>query len=270
MNAACRYSVFCWAFLFSAHTAFAAVRGHLYAHRGGAHEFEENTMAAFRASYDAGLRGFETDVRMTKDGVLVILHDDKLERTHNATGPVEELTAEELRAVTAKKGGEKMLFLEELLAFLADKPGIYLELEMKTSNKTLYPDERLEEYCRKLLAAANAAKGRGSSYFFTSFDERPLKIMKTLDPQADIMFISGGPCNDELIKKGKDLGCKRIAFKMDGTSRAAVRDAHKAGLLVNGWPGHTLEDYHLAIGLGIDGICSDIPVAIQKWKAKHE
>lgn len=250
--------------------ATAADKGHLYAHRGGSFEFEENTMEAFRGSYDAGLRGFETDVRMTKDGALVILHDDKLERTYNATGSVEDMTAAELREVTSKKKGQRLLFLDELLTFLADKPGIYLELEMKTSNKKLYPDERLDEYCRKLLAAANAAKGKGSAYFFTSFDDRPLKIMKTLDPQAELLFISGGPCNDELIKRGKELGCKRIAFKMDGTSRAAVRDAHKAGLLVNGWPGHTLEDYHLAIGLGIDGICSDIPVAIQKWKEKHE
>lgn len=256
--------------LFLAPFATAAEKGHLYAHRGGSYEFEENTMAAFRGSYEAGLRGFETDVRMTKDGVLVILHDDKLERTYNATGSVEEMTAAELREVTTKKGGQRMLFLDELLTFLADKPGIYLELEMKTSNKKLYPDKCLEEYCRKLNAAAQAAKGKDSSYFFTSFDDRPLKIMKKVDPQAELMFISGGPCNDELIKKGKELGCKRIAFKMDGTSRAAVRDAHKAGLLVNGWPGHTLEDYHLAIGLGIDGICSDIPVAIQQWKAKHE
>lgn len=264
--------VFCLSIclLIVAFSVNAAERGHLYAHRGGAHEFEENTMEAFRGSYDAGLRGFETDVRMTKDGVLVILHDDKLERTYNATGSVEEMTADELRAVTSKKKGQRFLFLDELLTFLADKPGIYLELEMKTSNKQLYPDARLDEYCRKLLAAANAAKGKDSSYFFTSFDDRPLKIIKALDPHADIMFISGGPCNDELIKKGKELGAKRIAFKMDGTSRAAVRDAHKAGLLVNGWPGHTLEDYHLAIGLGIDGICSDIPVAVQQWKSKHK
>ncbi len=55
---------------------------------------------------------------------------------------------------------------------------------------------------------------------------------------------------------------------MEGTSRAAVREAQKAGLLVNGWPGHSLQDYHLAVGLGVDAICSDIPVAIQSWKAK--
>ncbi|RYD29583.1 MAG: glycerophosphodiester phosphodiesterase, partial [Verrucomicrobiaceae bacterium] len=53
-----------------------------FAHRGGAYEFEENTLAAFRSSYEAGVRGCELDIRMTKDGELVLLHDDSLQRTH--------------------------------------------------------------------------------------------------------------------------------------------------------------------------------------------
>jgi glycerophosphoryl diester phosphodiesterase len=43
----------------------AQEKGLVFAHRGGAHEFEENTLAAFRGSYEKGLRGFETDIRMT-------------------------------------------------------------------------------------------------------------------------------------------------------------------------------------------------------------
>ncbi len=57
---------------------------------------------------------------------------------------------------------------------------------------------------------------------------------------------------------------------MEATSRAAVRAAQQAGLLVTGWPGHSLQDYFLAVGLGVDAICSDIPVAVQNWRAKHE
>ena len=133
-------------------------KGFVFAHRGGSFEFEENTLGAFKASYEHGLRGFETDVRMTKDGVLVILHDDTLNRTHQATGTVEEKTAEELRSVKTKKTGEAMLSLDDLLAYFADKPGIYLELEMKTGKQAVYPDEKLEEYCRKLHAAAAAKR----------------------------------------------------------------------------------------------------------------
>jgi glycerophosphoryl diester phosphodiesterase len=246
----------------------AQEKGLLYAHRGGSFEFEENTMEGFRGSYEKGLRGFETDVRMTEDGELVILHDDSLDRTHNATGPVEHKTAAELREIKTKKEGQRFLFLAELLDYLADKPGIYLELEMKTSNKELYPDARLDEYCRKLHAAAKAQQPKGSYYVFTSFDERPLKIIKNLDANADLLLIRGAPCSPDFIKAAQRLGVKRIGCQMDGTSRAAVREAQKAGLWVNGWPGHNLRDYHLAVGLGVDGICTDIPVAIQEWKAK--
>ena len=158
-----------------------------FAHRGGSHEFEENTLGAFRGSYDAGVRGFETDVRMTNDGELVILHDDSLDRTHNGKGPVEKLTAEMAGKATSKKLGEPLLFLKDLLKYLADKPGMYVEFEMKTSNKDLYPDERIGEYVRKLHAAVTADIPAGSNYIFTSFAPRPLQALKSMDPTADIM-----------------------------------------------------------------------------------
>ncbi len=249
--------------------ASAQEKGLLYAHRGGAHEFEENTMEGFRGCYEQGLRGFETDIRMTKDGELVILHDDSLDRTHNATGPVEHKTAAELREVTTKKG-QSFLFLDELLAYLEDKPGIYLELEMKTSNKQLYPDDRLPEYCRKLHEAVQKRQPKGSLYYFTSFDERPLRIVKDLDSKANLLLITGGPCNAEIVKRAKELGANRIGCRMEGTTRAAVREAQKAGLAVNGWPGHSIQDYHLAVGLGCDAICSDIPLAVQAFRRKSE
>ena len=247
----------------------AQEKGLVFAHRGGAHEFEENTLAAFRGSHEKGLRGFETDIRMTQDGELVILHDDTLNRTHNATGAVEQKTAAELRTVVTKKNGEPMLFLKDLLAYFADKPGIYLELEMKTGNKAQYPEERLNEYCRKLHKAARQ-KPQGSFYVLTSFDERPLKVVKSLDAGADLMLISGSPCSDKVVARAQALGVKRIGCAMDGTSRAAVREAQKAGLRVTGWPGHSLQDYYLAVGLGVDAFCTDIPVAISTWKAQHE
>ena len=250
--------------------AAAQEKGLLFAHRGGSHEFDENTLGAFRACYEKGLRGFETDVRMTKDGELVILHDDSLDRTHNATGPVEHKTAAELRNVTSKKTGQPILFLDELLSYFDDKPGVYLEFEMKTRNKKLYPDARLKEYCRKLYATVRARKPARSFYVCTSFDERPLKIIKDIDPGADLLLITGGPCCPEIVEQAKSLGIKRIGCRMEETSRAAVRAAQKAGLRVSGWPGHSLQDYHLAVGLGMDAICSDIPVAVHTWKAGNE
>lgn len=236
-----------------------------FAHRAGAHEFEENTLHAFKSCYEKGIRGFELDVRMTRDGELVVLHDDSLDRTHHGAGPVEHLDASGARGIRTKKQNEPLLFLEALLDFLKDKPGLYVEFEMKTSNKKLYPDSAIEAYARKLHQQVTAFVPKGSTYVFTSFDQRPLKAIKAVDPNADIMLIKGGPLTQELMAAAKAIGSRRIAAKMEGTTRLAVREAQKQGFIVTGWPGHNLQDYFLGLGLGVDAICSDVPVEVQEY-----
>lgn len=236
-----------------------------FAHRGGAHEFEENTLFAFKSCYDKGIRGYELDVRMTKDGELVVLHDDSLDRTHHGKGPVEHLSSEEAGKINSRVQNEPLLFLDTLLEYLKDKPGMYVEFEMKTSNKELYPDSRIEEYAAKLHRKVTAHVPEGSTYLFTSFDQRPLVAVKKIDPSADVMLIKGGPLTPELMEAAKAIGSKRIAAKMEGTTRLAVREAQKQGFIVTGWPGHNLNDYFLGLGLGVDAICSDVPVLVQEY-----
>lgn len=236
-----------------------------FAHRGGAHEFEENTLFAFKSSYERGIKGFELDVRMTKDGELVILHDDSLDRTHHGSGPVEHLNASEAKDIRSKKQNEPLLFIDTLLEFLQNKPGMYVEFEMKTSNKKLYPDEVIDQYAKKIHQKVTAKVPEGSTYIFTSFDQRPLKAMKKIDPNADIMLIKGGPLTPDLMEAAKAIGSKRIAAKMEGTTRLAVKAAQKEGFIVTGWPGHNLKDYFLGLGLGVDAICSDVPVLVQEY-----
>lgn len=236
-----------------------------FAHRGGAHEFEENTLFAFKSTYDRGIRGYELDVRMTRDGELVVLHDDSLDRTHLGTGPVEHLTAAEAKGIVSKKQKEPLLFLDTLLDYLKDKPGMYVEFEMKTSNKDLYPDARIAAYAAKIHEKVTAHVPEGSTYLFTSFDQRPLKAVKAIDPAADIMLIKGGPLTPELMEAARAIGSKRIAAMMEGTTRLAVKEAQKQGFIVTGWPGRTLEDYFLGLGLGVDAICCDVPVQVQDY-----
>ena len=236
-----------------------------FAHRGGAYEFEENTLFAFRSSYGKGIRGFETDIRMTKDGQLVILHDDSLDRTHNGKGPVENLDSGAAKGITSKKQNEPLLFLATLLDFLADKPGLYVEFEMKTSNKTLYPDDKIEDYTKKVYEQITARKPANSTWVFTSFDQRPLKAIKKINPDAEIMLIKGGPLDKELMEAAKGIGSHRIACKMEGTTRLSVQEAQKQGFIVTGWPGHDLNDYFLGLGLGVNAICSDVPVMFQEY-----
>ena len=237
------------------------------AHRGGGHEFEENTMEAFRACYEKGIRGFETDVRMTRDGVLVILHDDSLDRTYNASGAVESKTAAELKDVVSKQG-RRFLFLEEFLDYFADKPGVYIELEMKVGNKSLYPDERVRQLCRLLHQTVEAKKPETSIYAFTSFDERALKAIRSLDEQAQTLLIAGKPLSEEFIQRANDLQVNYIGCQLSGTSRTMVKKAQEQGFKVNCWPGHTIEDYYLCLGLGVNVHCTDIPMAVLKVQDK--
>lgn len=245
--------------------------GLLFAHRGGAHEFEENTLPAFQACYEKGLRGFETDVRMTRDGQFVILHDDTLERTYDAAGSIEEKTAAELRNVKSKRGDQPLLFLDDLLDYFDDKPGVYFELEMKTGNKDLYPDDRIKEYSQRLRQFVKERQPKGSAYVLTSFDKRPLQVIHDFDPSAELLYIiNSGTCTADDVKQAQALGAKRMGVRIDKVTRNEVAAAQSQGMRVNCWPGQSLTDYHLAVGLGVDAICCDIPVAVQSWKEKHE
>jgi len=76
-------------------------RARVIAHRGFSGVAPENTMAAFRKAIDVGADMFELDVLLSKDGHVVVIHDDTLERTTDGEGPVSERSLEELRALDA-------------------------------------------------------------------------------------------------------------------------------------------------------------------------
>ena len=111
----------------------------LLAHRGGCGEGMENTLGTFEKSLAAGIRAFEIDVRVTKDGKIVLQHDNTLKRTAGIDKCVEDMTEKELRAITLKDGS-KLCFFDELLKLLKNYPGLFLEIEMKSSK---YSDEFL-------------------------------------------------------------------------------------------------------------------------------
>lgn len=264
-----RISTLIFAFLLAtvAYSQTQTVR--YFSHRGGRKEYDENTLSAFEASYKAGYRGFETDVRMTKDGVLVILHDADLKRTTDMTGNVEEMTAKEIRKATTK-GGHKVLFLDELIDWLNSKKDIaYVEFELKTKPVELYPEERLHEYCDKLYKKVMDNKPAGAQYLFTSSDYRGLMYLKHKYADAQMLVITSKPCNDETISLCKALGIYRLGATMDGTSRKSVKKAHDAGIIVSLWPGNSPEDAVFGAYLGADYLCTDVPVAVKEYLDKN-
>lgn len=253
----------------SAATMFAQTQQiRVFSHRGGRMEHDENTMEAFHASHKAGYTGYETDIRMTKDGELVVTHDSKLDRTTNGTGAVELKTLAEIRKLNTKKGN-KMLTLDELMEFLKDKPGLYVEFEMKTNPDSLYPESTLPVYVDKLYKKVMAKKPADAEFLFTSSDTRALRCMQQRHPDADLLLITSDPLSKATINLCKGLGIKRIGSKMEGTSREAVKLAHKKGIAVSLWPGQSIADFMLGAYLGADYLCTDIPIQQKEWQEKN-
>ena len=236
-----------------------------FSHRGGRMEYDENTVSAFESSYKAGYRGYETDIRMTRDGKLVILHDSNLTRTTDTEGVVEQMTEAEIRKARTKKGN-RVMFLDELMDWLDSKGDVtYVEFELKTTPVDLYPEERLKEFCEKLYERVMRNKPEGATYLFTSGDYRGLRYLQQAHPGVQMLLITGKPCNDETIALCKAMGIDRLGATMDGTSRSAVKKAHEQGLIVSLWPGQSVADAMLGVYLGADFLCTDIPVEVKDY-----
>ncbi len=246
-------------------TAFAqnqTVRA--FSHRGGRMEFDENTIVAFEASREAGYTGYETDIRMTKDGVLIICHDHTLERTTKGTGGLEEKTWAEIKQYKTK-GGNDIMTLDQFMDFVKTlKPdGMYIEFELKSKPVELYPQERLEEFCDKLYNTVMSYYPEGAQYLFTSSDYRGLRYLMS-KYNAETLMISSDPVNDKTIAMAKALGITRIGCKMPGTSKQMVEKAKKEGLTVSLWPTHKIEDFIYGCYLGAEYLCTDIPIETMK------
>lgn len=107
-----------------------------FAHRGYSSLYPENTMLAFRKAIEKGFDGIETDVHLTKDGYLVLCHDEKINRTSDGKGYIKDMTLQQLRRYNFNNGmnyNEQIPLLEDLLLLIKDSD-LLLNIELKTDN----------------------------------------------------------------------------------------------------------------------------------------
>jgi glycerophosphoryl diester phosphodiesterase len=126
------------------------------AHRGDSARYPENTMESFRAAVEEGVDQIELDVRMTKDGEAIIIHDDTVDRTSNGSGKVIDLSLAELRELDfgSKKdpqfAGAKAPTFREFMDYIKDHPTMTVDVELKE-----YPTEGREklafDFCDRIL-----------------------------------------------------------------------------------------------------------------------
>jgi len=144
------------------------------AHRGWSEKYPENTMAAFRAAVELGVDQIETDVRVTRDGELVLIHDSTVDRTTNGKGSVCDKLLCELKTLDAGQG-ERIPTLRELMELVKDHPTMTLDLELKE-----YPKGDREQIaydvCDRTIAMVEEY-GFGDRVVFNSFSGKLLEYI---------------------------------------------------------------------------------------------
>lgn len=155
----------------------------ILAHRGASAYAPENTLEAFSLALEQGADGIELDVHLTRDGQMVVIHDERVDRTTNAKGCVKDFTLEELKSFDASNGmqgfsGAKIPTLEEVYGLFRGNEKL-INLEIKT-DIILYPG-----IIEKVLAAETAA-GLEGRIIYSSFNHYTIRELLAKKPDAKV------------------------------------------------------------------------------------
>ncbi|GHV95482.1 glycerophosphoryl diester phosphodiesterase [Spirochaetia bacterium] len=229
------------------------------AHRGFSGKYPENTKRAFMAAIqETPCHGFESDVHLSSDGEPVIIHDDVLDRTTNATGPVGKRSFRELRELDcgswkgSEFAGEQIMHLDELLALVIEH-NLFLNLEIK-NNEVFY--QGIEKTVINRIKACKAEE----RVLLSSFNHPSMLICKEIEPKIKTGLLYGQPmiAADEYARSyGMDAihpGINCLEY-----SPELVGKCHEKGLQVNTWTVNTEENIRFCIQLGVDSIISNYP-----------
>ncbi len=236
----------------------------LIAHRGGAKLAPENTLAAFKNAIKIGVDMIEIDVHLTKDGKVVVIHDEKIDRTTDGKGTVKNMTFEEIRKYDAgnwfseKFKGEKIPTLDEVMETLNGK--VKLLIEIKDGDE-LYPG--LEKKVVDTIHKFNA----NDWVIVQSFNENSVLRVKKMDPSLITFYLLGRNFNDfysnvaEEVNKGNTIIKKYdgIALLYSLLDSDKVKVFHKAGFKIFTWTVDKPEDMKKIIAMNVDGIITNSP-----------
>ncbi|MFC1976467.1 glycerophosphodiester phosphodiesterase [Chloroflexota bacterium] len=228
----------------------------LIAHRGGPAYAPENTLAAFRHAIALGVDWLEMDVQMTKDGTLVVIHDETVDRTTNGTGSVAGLTLKQVRALDAGSGEQVPMF-EEAIA-LAKESGVKILPEIKSPH--LYPGIEA-----KVIQAVVEA-GYVEQTIIQSFDPQAMDTVRALNPDIQLCQLYGQ--GDFNVSGPQPGGAERVCLmaEMVVLYPWLIKQAHDEGRPAFVWFGlieHPLVMRFL-LALGADGLIVDDPLALSK------
>ena len=241
----------------------------MFAHRGASGRYPENTLEAFRAGIEAGADALELDVHATRDGTVVVIHDERLDRTTDGKGLVRDHTLASLRALDAgcrfvdRQGGRpfancgvRVPRLEDVLAAFPATP---LNIEIKQDAPAIEADviallDRYDAHRRVMLAAESheiMERIRASAPdVLTSFSAVEALEFYTRVQQGD--FVDYRP-------PGKALQVPHFHGEIEVVDAAFVARAHELDLEVHVWTINDEGEMSELADLGVDGLMSDFP-----------
>lgn len=239
----------------------------VYAHRGYSGRYPENTMLAFQKAAETGCDGIELDVQLTKDGNVVVIHDEAVDRTTDGSGLVKDFTLEELKRLDAGavKGGRfgvcPIPSFEEYCEWVS-RQELVTNVEIKTG---VYYYEDIEEKTLEIIKKYGLEK----KVIFSSFNHLSLERLKALAPDI--------PCGALLEHAG--LGnagyyCSRYGYAyyhpgIKGLTKETVENCRAHGIGVNVWTVNDMESLENTYEWGCSGIFTNYPGICKSWVDTH-
>jgi glycerophosphoryl diester phosphodiesterase len=219
-------------------------------HRGASGSSPENTLASFRGAIDAGAQMCELDVRLTRDGVPIVIHDETVDRTTDGCGAVADFTLEEIKRLDAggwfdrRFAGERIPTLDEV--FTAVKGRCALNIELKAGNTERQVCELIRKY------------GTMESSIVSSFEWDLLWRVREIEPAVRIgLLAEADPAR--LIAQATANSVAAIHPRFDLASAELCRAAHSSRLRVYTWTVDAPEAMRVLVGNGVDGIITNYP-----------
>ncbi|WLQ16886.1 glycerophosphodiester phosphodiesterase [Hahella aquimaris] len=231
-------------------------------HRGAKGEAPENTVAGFVHPYREGIRNFELDLQLSKDGHLMVIHDKTTNRTTGHAAKVAELTAAELGDLDAGlhippwHEPAAVPTLQDILAACPEFQSI--QLEIKTDTKP-----RLNILCNRLVELIQHEKLFGR-VIVTSSNSWVLQQIKRLNGSIDTGYVAEkrfpGP-----IQTALKLNCRMLVLYYKLADEELMREARKAGLEVSTWTVNMIPDVLRLQELGVHSVITDYPCHVLKY-----
>ncbi|MFC7686183.1 glycerophosphodiester phosphodiesterase [Ureibacillus sp. GCM10028918] len=228
----------------------------IYAHRGYSAKYPENTLAAFQAAANLPIDGVEFDVHLTKDGQVVVIHDESINRTSNGVGYVKDMTLQELREFDYGSWfSEEFVGLE--IPTLEEVLNVYRGTDLRV-NIELKSDIFAYAGIEELVLQVVEALGMMDQVVISSFDHEAVARIARLSPNVENAALFVNAILDVANYQEK-LPAKALHVSLPSAFRGPVREAIEKGSVVRVWTVNEVEHAALLVDTGVNAIFTDEP-----------